>query len=378
MRVALRRCLGSLPVPSGVGDRQGLAPAAGESRLNSPTLPPVFIDYRPAENTPTGVGHYTRELTAALSSTVRVQTLRSSSFPRPFRGPLWHVAAATTMLKSSRAIYFSPESLIVPSILGARSLLTVHDLTPFQRPQRHTMRNRIVHRVLFRSAVLRAGQILVPTHSVRADLLAFDARVEHKVSVIPEGSRFPAQEVSAPNGRAPLVLYLGTIEPRKNVFALVEAFLQVAPEPWELVVAGKLGWLSEEDQRRFTRLIDSPRVKYKGYVSDEEAEALLRRASIFAYPSEAEGFGLPPLEAMACGAAVLVSDDPALQEVVGDAGLVVPLGPNFCEDLAAALDELIHDEELRAQLGSAGTQRSRDFSWTRAATATLEVLRRLA
>jgi glycosyltransferase involved in cell wall biosynthesis len=194
----------------------------------------------------------------------------------------------------------------------------------------------------------------------------------------------PADEVAAFRQRKGLperfVLFLGTIEPRKNVRRLINAFAQLlTSSPREtsdlyLVVAGGKGWLSEPVFARVEELGLKDRVHFPGYVPEAEKALWYSAATCFCYPSLYEGFGLPPLEAMACGLPVITSNASSLPEVVGDAGLTVP--PEDPAALSDALHQMVVNPTLRAELAQAGRWRATRFSWAKAARQTVGVYRR--
>ena len=165
---------------------------------------------------------------------------------------------------------------------------------------------------------------------------------------------------------------MGTLEPRKNVGALVRAYALLREE-WPvvppLVIAGAPGWMYGDIYHTVSSLGLSENVRLPGHVPSEELPLWYNAAAVFAYPSLYEGFGLPPLEAMACGTPVVVSDASSLPEVVGSAGLLVP--PRSEQDLALSLRRVLEDNALAAQLRRAGPERAAQFSWERMARDTL-------
>lgn len=350
--------------------------------------PPVLVDGRTAQGSRTGVGHYTVSLirhwpsdrgTCLVLGDSDRDSLEvgqeATSWPG---GLLWHIRAIALALRSGSE-YFSPESLIVPCVLGRRSTVTIHDITPVLIPDRHTRRNVLIHRLLLRATMKRVASIIVPTHAVKRDLVDFMPEVSSKTEVIHEGPR--SEPLTVPDDglaklvdqREPVVLYVGTIEPRKNVDQLIEAFRQVSDGGWTLVIAGKIGWLSEEARAAFERAIQDDRIKYLGFVSDRDLGDLYARSAVFCYVSSAEGFGLPVLEAMAYGVPVIHSDDPALCEVAGGAGICVPLA-SLSDDLPKALTLAMQDRALRLRLSEHSLERAREFSWSRASARTLDVI----
>ena len=349
----------------------------------------ILIDGRRAQGPRTGVGHYTLSILRHWPEEVRHEVLASSRLEMPAfasgvlarwpGGPTWHLWAALQVF-TRRTLYFSPESLIVPIIVGTRAALTVHDLSPVTMPAVHTRRNIVIHKLLFRLALRRVGSIIVPTNAVRQELVAFMPSTAAKVHAIHEGPRdmtnttgLSSTQADQEHGYGRYALYVGTVEPRKNVLTLIDAFCDVAPEDWRLLIVGKLGWLSPEEAATFSQWCDSDRVIYLGYVEDAALPALYSNAEVFCYPSEHEGFGLPLLEAMQQGVSVVHSDAAALVEVAGNAGFAVRRA-RLAEDLRSAFRELCSDEAARQRIGEAGRLRAQEFSWDRAAQATATVV----
>jgi glycosyltransferase involved in cell wall biosynthesis len=197
------------------------------------------------------------------------------------------------------------------------------------------------------------------------DLLGVDRA---RIRVVRHGVRF--RPPAAPEQREKIILHVGAVQRRKNISRLVEA-LESVGEGWRLVLAGSLGYASEEILRRIEASPRRASIEVKGYVTDDGLERLYARASVFAFPSLDEGFGMPALEAMAAGLPVLASNRSALPEVCGDAALLV--NPNDTEEIASALRRLTSDERLRASLAEKGKARASTFTWERAAEETWRV-----
>ena len=194
-----------------------------------------------------------------------------------------------------------------------------------------------------------------------------------RLRVIPHGVRHrEALEREAP--RESIVLFVGAIQKRKNVTRLVEAF-ERTPANWKLVLAGSFGYGAAEALRTVEQSRRRADITVTGYLADEELDRWYERASVFAFPSLDEGFGIPVLEAMSRGLPVVTSNRSALPEVAGDAALLVD--PEDTEAIADGLNRLIADEGLRAELSRSGLQRSKRFTWESAASQTWEVYREL-
>jgi glycosyltransferase involved in cell wall biosynthesis len=278
---------------------------------------------------------------------------------RPLRGgPLWHLRAAAAV-RLARGRFVSPESLIVPILLGRRATVTVHDLAALRLQAAHPVRTRVVFRSLLGLAVRRAGRVIVPSEATAAELSRSFPRADTRVVVVRNARRRLSSTAQPPSDLGRYVLFVGTLEPRKNVEVLVRAFQRVAPVGWRLVLVGAWGWLQEPERQRLEALIDAdPRVEHRGFVDDEHLAGLYAGAEVFAYPSSYEGFGLPVLEAMAFGTPVIVTDTPALVEVAGGAGRLVDPA-DLQGSLETALAELLEDEALRRALARRSLERAR-------------------
>lgn len=167
-------------------------------------------------------------------------------------------------------------------------------------------------------------------------------------------------------------MFVGTVQPRKNLVALVEAFSRTDLD--KLVIAGSIGWEAEEILQAPSKFGVQEKVVFTGRVSDPELHRLYLGALMYVQPSITEGFGLPVLEAMNHGAPVITSDGGALSEIVGEAGVIVKLKPDFVKELARAMKRVVNDQRLRKRLISMGYKRVKEFSWERAAKATLKVI----
>ncbi len=266
-----------------------------------------------------------------------------------------------------------------PARTGRRLVVTVHDAVPWTHPGTLTRRGVSWHRGAIARAARGADAIVVPTRAV-ADELARHVRVRAPVHVIGEGVtpsvvREAPESALDPEPPADYVLAVGTVEPRKDFATLVRAMASQAAPDLPLLIAGRPGW-GEVDLHRVAREsgLRADRVRLLGPVGDEELALLLRRASVLAVPSLAEGFGLPLVEAMALGVPVVHSDAPALVEVAGGAGITCRRGDPG--DLAASLLSAV-DPTRRVELAAKGRRRAAVFTWERAAREVWELHREL-
>jgi len=235
----------------------------------------------------------------------------------------------------------------------------------------------------------RAKQVIAISESTRRDVIARLRVPAERVQTIycgvdPSFQPLPRVDVEAFRREKGLperfILYLGTIEPRKNIGRLAEAFANLARSSAHdmadvhLVIAGSVGWMSESTLAGIHDLPVRDRIHLPGYVPEEEKPLWYNAAICLCYPSLYEGFGLPPLEAMACGVPVIASDVSSLPEVVGDAGILV--SPMDTDALMDALRRVLVDAELRAELAQRGLDRASRFSWAEAARETVATYRR--
>jgi glycosyltransferase involved in cell wall biosynthesis len=258
-------------------------------------------------------------------------------------------------------------------------VVTVHDLAFIRFPQTFRAYNRIYLDVATRLSVQRATRILVVSEHTRREVIGLLGVAPERVVVTPnavrEHFRPPDPAVlEAFRARKGLperfVLYVGTLEPRKNLTTLLEAYAQVAQrQVTPLLVGGGKGWLYDAVFQRLEALGLRERVHFVGYLDEEELPLWYAAATVFVFPSIYEGFGMPPLEAMACGTPVVASNTSSLPEVVGDAGLTV--SPYDPAALAAAISRVLDDADLRQELRERGLRQARAFSWRVTAERTL-------
>ncbi|MFO7539691.1 MAG: glycosyltransferase family 1 protein, partial [Chloroflexota bacterium] len=279
-------------------------------------------------------------------------------------------------------LFHSPDFVLPPVAAGIPTLLTVHDLSFIHSP--HTFPQVLVdylNRVVPWS-VRRASHILADSEATRQDLLDLWQVPAAKVTVLYSGvnaSFQPAEEaqVTAVRRRyrldeAPYLLSLGTVQPRKNYQMLIQAFAAIAADwPHTLAIAGGKGWLYEEMMAEVARQKLEGRVRFMGFVDDADLPALYTGADLFLFPSLYEGFGLPLLEAMACGVPVITSNASCLPEVVVDKerGIetAVLLPPHTPQPWSRAMQQLLADTPARERLRRLGRRQAAQFTWQRSA-----------
>jgi glycosyltransferase involved in cell wall biosynthesis len=260
-------------------------------------------------------------------------------------------------------------------------VFTVHDLTFLTFPDQHNRRTRFLSTLALRRASRSADAFIAVSEFTASEMMRLTGIGPGRIQVIPEAADEAFRPTEDPGCLsrygidAPYLLYVGTLEPRKNITVLLHAFAALGPADVKLVVAGGKGWKYEEIFALVGQLRLTSRVIFTGFVPDEDLPALLTNARAFVYPSLHEGFGLPVLEAMQCGAPVITTDVSSLPEVAGDAALV--FSPTDVEGLAAAMRRVLQEPGLREELRGRSLRRSRGFSWRETAERTAELYRRV-
>lgn len=286
---------------------------------------------------------------------------------------------------------YAPDVYHEPNFVAPRldlpTVITVHDLSCFRFPQYHPVdRVRFMQRRL-PAAIAAADRIIAVSEFTKREIVDYFGVAPGKIDVILEAAAARFTPLAAEQ-TAPLLapwglrhggyfLFVGSIEPRKNLGLVLDAYAALPPaiqQRYPLVLAGAEGWRREHFQARLSRLVDAGLVRELGYAPHDALPALYAGCAGFVFPSTYEGFGLPPLEAMACGAPVIVSRKASLPEVVGDGALLV--SGDDADELAEALRQLAEDAAGAAALGARGRARAGEFSWDRAATETIAAYRR--
>ena len=369
----------------------------------------VGLDGYPLAEPRTGVGHYTLELARALaanSQSDRFELISPAPLDPAVLQELDHARLTNLCVTNPRSnsmrrrwwavglpLYarrgsfdlFHGTNFEVPLWNSRRNVVTLHDLSVMLHPQTH--RSRLVRRARRRLplSVKLADRIITPTESVRREVCEYLGVEPAKVTAVHSAPRagfqpMPAAESARIRNQLGVedefLLFVGTLEPRKNLPTLLKAFEKVLCDTtWrpQLVIAGGEGWLMDEFLASLKDSVDSKRVRLTGYLPDTHLCALYSSCRVFIYPSVYEGFGFPPLEAMACGAAVIASRIEALQETLGGAACFID--PLDAEALAANIVELLEDEARRMEISSKGRQQASSFSWDATARRTLDVYR---
>ncbi len=269
---------------------------------------------------------------------------------------------------------------------GARTVVTVHDVFPWSAPGTSTRMDTLIYRHWLPRVLPRVDAVITVSQVSKKDIVRYLRVPAQKVHVIHEGvgaafSPASAEDTSRVQSRIQIppryILFVGSIEERKNLRRLLHACARLwrAGEKRPLVVVGARRWKYSAIMRTLEELGVEEHVIFTGYVPDADLPAIYSGADVFVFPSLYEGFGLPPLEAMACGTPVVCSNAASLPEVVGDAAITVD--PHDVEGLAEAIHRVLADAGLREELRAKGLERAKLFTWERAARETLAVYRRV-
>ncbi|MPZ14452.1 MAG: glycosyltransferase [Chloroflexi bacterium] len=398
----------------------GVWDSAAGSRPNAkPTARPpepavrIGVDYTAAINQSAGVGRFVRSLFSALLEVDQENeyifvhaapnagrtavppsapnaAVRELRFRERFMTVLWHRLNLPLPLDlaTGRVDVFHAPDFALPPLRHGASVVTIHDLAFLTYPECADARLRAyLERVVPRS-VARADYVVTVSENTRNDVICLLDVDPDRVIVVPGGVDpvfEPASDEAVHEARSahglsePYLLALGVIEPRKNYPRLIEAYSRFRSRTGlkhELVIAGARGWLSEETFRQAARSAFPSEIRFTGFVPDVHLPALYTGAEVLVYPSLYEGFGLPVLEAMACGTPVVCSNVAAFPEFAGDAALLVT--PEDPEAIADAIERICLDTALRGTLRDRGIQRARAYQWRPSAERLLQVYQHAA
>lgn len=293
----------------------------------------------------------------------------------------WEQTSGLTIAQRHRLDVIHAPVNVTPVVSGAPRVVTIHDLAFHLYPEQYPGAKQRYLRAMTRLSVRRATRVIAVSDATRRDIIRLYGCDPARVTTVPNGvgpefAPLPQEQVAAfRRARGlpePFILFLGTLQPRKNLETLLRAYARVAAETgWGLVVVGATGWSYEPIFATAEALGLTKSVVFAGFADPEELPLWYNAAGMLVYPSLYEGFGLPALEAMACGTPVIAANNSSLPEVVGEAGLLV--GAKDVEAMAHAIATLARDDELRQELSARGRQRAAGYSWRKTAEATLGV-----
>lgn len=271
-------------------------------------------------------------------------------------------------------VFFVPNLNFLSLSGDCRKILTIHDLSFLQFPEFFNHKMRLWHKLVLKKMNLKHfDTIMADSQSTKNDIIDLLNIKPEKVKVnylgveeqfkqLESGLDAVKQKYNLPER---FILYLGTLEPRKNVESIIEAYNDLNHD---LVIAGGRGW---KCQKIFKLAKNNPRIRFVDYIDNEDKPSLYNLADLFVCPSYYEGFGLPLLEAMACGTPVIAGNNSSQIEVVGNAGILVD--PYNINDIKEAIRTVLSDDDLRQYLVKRGLTRAKEFSWSKTAAEILEV-----
>jgi len=291
----------------------------------------------------------------------------------------WEQLLAPLLLRFSGADLFHGVHSVVPVASPVPTIVTVHDLAFIRFTQTFRAYNRAYLDFATRLSVRRAARVLVVSEHTKREVVGILGVPAERVVVTPNAVREhfrPPDPATLAAFRAKkglperFLLYVGTLEPRKNLMTLLDAYAEVLRQhDVPLIIGGGKGWLYDAVFQRLEQLGLRERVQFVGYIEEDELPLWYAAATLFVFPSLYEGFGMPPLEAMACGTPVITSNSSSLPEVVGDAGLMAP--PHDAAAFAAAISRVLSDPALHQELRERGLVQATRFSWRVTAERTL-------
>lgn len=295
---------------------------------------------------------------ATMARLALIKSMNDAGFP-----PLDWLIRGTDVFHATNLLRRAPRR--------AKLTATVHDLTCWLMPEVHTPANVQADREFADAILRRADGLIAVSENTRQDAIRLLGIAPERIRTISSGTAEEYFHATPTQRSRPYALYVGTIEPRKNLDTLLDAWAQLKPSlgsEFDLLIAGPRGWSSEETFARIQK-----EATYLGYVPENDLPGLTAGAAAFVYPSLYEGFGFPVAQAMAAGAPVITSNNSCLPEIVSDAAILID--PRSASEIASALTRLFESESLRSDLAARGRTRGQAFRWEKCATESLHFFR---
>ncbi|MBU1083341.1 glycosyltransferase family 4 protein [Patescibacteria group bacterium] len=271
--------------------------------------------------------------------------------------------------------YFSTTSLIIPALVRSTPVVTtLFDFVSFLFPSRHQQKAVVLEKMWMKLAIRYSQHLLSISEHTKKDAIKLFKVSPDKITTTYLAASFVQEQESITINKENVILFIGTLEPRKNIVKLVEAFNKLKTEGIHasLLLVGKWGWQSDTIKQAIEQSPFKQDIQVLGYVRAAQKQSLYKQSAVLAFPSIYEGFGLPPLEAMAMGVPVVTSNISSLPEVVGDAAVLVD--PNSTEEIYSAVKKILTDKSFTEQLVAKGYIQAQKFNWQKTADATLGVL----
>ncbi len=364
----------------------------------------IAIDATSIPERPTGIGNYTKGLIDALSKIngpykifVFVRTVHRELFNHKnltivncgnlntFKRILWEQLSLPFLVKKYKIDLLHSPNYTIPYFARCRKVCTIHDLTSYIYPNRRKRIHGCFFRLMIKLSVANADCIVSVSENTKKDILRIFNDLRTPVECVYQGfgsiysTKAKTNKLSyKSNVKKPYFLFVSTIEPSKNIERLIDAFCSFSnttDKKYSLYISGKLGWGYTKVLQKIKTESQNHQIEYIGYVKDDELVNLYRNAHAFIYPSLYEGFGIPPLEAMACGVPVLCSNNSSLPEVVGDAAIT--FDPYCTKEIESAMKQISSDPKLREELIIRGHSQCKKFSWNNNAEKTISLYQKI-
>lgn len=346
----------------------------------------VAIDGRALVGNRTGIGVHVAEIAARLGGGIDPVVLSHAEIAdregldschfvvdRAPNGVLWQqLILPRVVVREECDVLWGPHATL-PLALETPAVVSVHDLTSITMPHRHRLKTIVSFNTFIRASLEKAARIAAVSRLAADEVIRGFGISPSKIEIVPNG----VSEFFTPGGareaHEPFILYTGTLEPRKGIGELLAAWSSLPGRRPKLILAGDSGWGTSPLLRRYREAIAAGAIEVAGFVDRERLRELYRNCALFVYPSHFEGFGLPPLEAMACGAPVVAARGGAIPDTLGDAALLVP--PGDADALRAAIMRVLSDGALASELSARGRERARLFRWEGSAERMTALLR---
>lgn len=345
----------------------------------------VAIDGRALVGNRTGIGVHAAELAARLGDGVAPVVMSHAEIAdregiescrfvvdRAPNGVLWQqLILPRAVVREECDVLWGPHATL-PMSLSIPAVVSIHDLTSITMPHRHRLKTILSFNTFIRASLEKASKIAAVSRLAADEVIRGFGIAPSKIEIVPNGVSEFFTPGEARASTEPFILYTGTLEPRKGIGELLAAWSSLPGKKPRLVLAGDPGWGTSPILRRHRNAIAAGAIEVLGFVTREKLRELYRSCAVFVYPSHFEGFGLPPLEAMACGAPVVAARGGAIPETLGDAALLVP--PGDMDALRAAIVHALSDDTLARDLAARGQERAHSFSWDSSAAQMTELL----
>lgn len=328
----------------------------------------------------TGMGRYINELLPLLMEYKEFEWIKKQPRSIKFYRTIWeHIVLPFSTLFSGADILFCPSN-IAPIYLPrkVKLVVTIHDVRVKVFPDTFSKGTRMYYEFIYNFVFKRADVIITVSEFSKNEIIKYFPEVKNKLHVIPNGinlNRFKFQNTE----RKKQILFIGAISKHKNIGIILDAFSRVMNKiPHNLVIVGNRdsGMPQDDKIQQVLSLIPRDRITFTGKISDEDVVRIYNESDFFVFPSLYEGFGLPILEAMACGCPVIASNVASIPEVCGDSAILFdPFSP---EELANKILQLALDEEIKEELRQKGLERVKAFSWGEVAKKYIEIFNKIA